>query len=107
MFDIESIQAMYLGRLVENTQHFHDRLKERCIKYADVKSAIESGEIIEQCLDDFPNPSVLILGQARDGKPLHVIIGVDDDMLWLITAYYPSLDIWEEGCRIRKEFGSI
>ena len=61
MYDIESIQAMYLKRAVEATKHFHDRTKERGIKYADVRSAITSGEIIEQCLYELPNPSVLIL----------------------------------------------
>jgi len=59
MFDIESIQAMYLNRAVETTKHFHDRVKERCIKYADVKNAIAGEEIIEQNLDDLPNPGVL------------------------------------------------
>jgi len=107
MFDIESIQALYSGGVVELTQHFHNRIKERGIKYADIRVAVESGEIIEQCQDDFPNPSVLILGQARDGKPLHVAVGVDDDRLWLITAYYPNLDIWEMDYRTRKELNLI
>ena len=102
MFDIETIQAMYQKRAVESTKHFHDRIKERTIKYADVKSAISDGEIIEQCLEDLPNPSILILGRCRDGKPLHVAVGVDDDKLWLITAYIPSLDIWEADYKTRK-----
>ena len=76
MYDIESIRAMYLNRAVESTKHFHDRVKERCIKYADVRSAMANGEIIEQSLDDLPNPSVLILGYCRDNKPLHIAVGV-------------------------------
>jgi len=103
MFDIESIQAMYKGRAVELTQHFHNRIKERSIKYADVKNAIENGEIIEQILDDYPNPSALILGLARDGTPIHVAVGIDDDRIWLITAYYPTMDIWETDLRTRKK----
>ena len=102
MFDIESIQAMYSNRAVELTRHFHIRVKERCIRYADVKSAIESGEIIEQCLDDFPNPSVLILGLTRDGKPLHVAVGIDDFKLWLLTAYFPTPELWESDYKIRR-----
>jgi len=62
MYDIESIQAMYVSRAVELTQHFHDRIKERCIKYADIKHVIMNGEVFEQILDDYPNPSILILG---------------------------------------------
>jgi len=102
MYDIESIQAMYLRRAVEPTQHFHNRLKERCIKHIDVKNAIMGGEIIEQILDDFPNPSILILGQTRDEKPLHVAVGVDDDRLWLITVYVPTFDVWEADYKTRK-----
>jgi hypothetical protein len=38
------------------------RLRERGIKRADVINCIQSGEIIEQYLDDMPFPSCLILG---------------------------------------------
>jgi len=103
MYDIESIQALFEGRAVELTQHFHNRLKERFIKYADIRNVIEQGEIIEQSLDDFPNPSVLILGKSCDGNPLHVAVGVDDDRLWLITTYHPTLDMWDKDYRTRKE----
>ena len=102
MYDIETIQAMYQKRAVESTKHFHDRIKERMIKYADVESAITCGEIIEQDLSDLPNPSVLVLGHCRDNKPLHIAIGMGDDKLWLITAYFPTLDMWEEDFKTRK-----
>ena len=107
MYDIGSIQALFSGRAVELTQHFHNRLKERYIKYADIRNAIECGEIIEQSLDDFPNPSVLILGESCDGNPLHIAVGVDDDRLWLITAYYPTHDFWDMDYRTRKEYDRL
>ena len=102
MYDIESIQTLYVKRAVEPTKHFHERIIERRIKHADIKNAIMSGVIIEQCLDDLPNPSVLILGYCRDKKPLHIAVGVDDDRLWLITAYFPTLDMWETDYKTRK-----
>ena len=102
MYDIETIRAMYSGHAVEITQHFHNRLKERSIKYVDVKVAMLSGEIIEQVLDDYPNPSVLILGNNRDGEPLHIAVGVDDDRLWLLTVYHPTLEVWENDYKTRK-----
>ena len=37
-----------------------------------------------------------------NGKPLHVVVGMDDALVWLITAYYPSLDIWESDFMSRK-----
>jgi hypothetical protein len=102
MFDIESIQAMFDGNAVKFTEHFKTRLKERSIKFADVKYAILFGEIIEQCLDDQPLPSILILGYTNDGKPLHVVASVDDDLIFLVTAYLPSVDIWEADYKTRK-----
>ena len=102
MYDIQTIRAMYLKRAVEPTKHFHDRVKERRIKYADIKDAIISGEIIEQDLEDLPNPSVLVLGYCRDSQPLHIAIGIDDDKLWLITAYFPAPDMWEADYKTRK-----
>jgi hypothetical protein len=103
MYDIETIQVMYSKRAVEVTQHFHDRIKERGIKHTDIKHVILNGKIIEQVLDDYPNPSVLIMGYTPHNIPLHVAVGVDDDRLWLITAYYPTLDIWESDYSTKKE----
>jgi len=102
MYDIESIQALYSNHAVEYSQHFRVRMKERNIKFADIRMAVQSGEIIEQNLQDIPNPSVLILGYARDKKPIHVAIGMDDAKLVLITAYFPTLTLWETGYKTRK-----
>ena len=102
MYDIESIQAMYLKHAVEYSQHFRSRMKERNIKFSDVRMAIQNGEIIDHDLNYIPNPSVLILGYVRDGKPLHVVVGVDDTNLVLITAYFPALTLWEDDFKTRK-----
>jgi uncharacterized DUF497 family protein len=102
MFDIESIQAMFDGNAVKFTQHFKARIKERGIKFADVKQALLSGEIIEQCPDDQPLPSIIIFGHTNDNAPLHVVVSVDDDMIFLVTAYFPSVDIWEADFKTRK-----
>ncbi len=102
MYDIETIRTMYRKWAVEPTLHFLYRIEKRRIKLSDIKNAILNGEIIEQVLDDYPNPSVLILGYTND-TPLHIAIGVDDDKLWLITAYYPTLNIWEADYKTRKD----
>ena len=102
MFDIESIQAMFDGNAVKFTEHFKIRLKERGIRFADVKQALLSGEIIEQSPKDKPLPSVLILGHTNDSIPLHVAVSVDDYFIFLVTAYFPSDDIWETDYKTRK-----
>ena len=102
MYDIESIQAMYSKYAVEYSQHFRSRMKERNIKFTDVRMAILNWKIIEQDLNDIPNPSVLILGYVYDDKPLHVAVGIDDANLVLITAYFPSFTLWEDDFKTRK-----
>ena len=102
MFDIESIRAMIVGNAAKFTQHFKIRIKERGIRFSEVKQALLSGEIIEQVLDDQPIPSVLVLGYAND-KPLHVVVGIDDDLIWLITTYIPSNEIWKNDYKTRKD----
>ena len=103
MYDIESIQALYANHAVEFSQHFRNRMKERNIKFADVKRAIQTGEIIEQDLKDVPNPSVLILGYSLDNKPLHIALGIEDARLVLITTYSPSKTLWEDDYKTKKE----
>ena len=102
MFDMESIHAMFAGNAVKFTQHFKIRIKERGIRFSEIKQALISGEIIEEIPDDQPNPSVLVLGYVNN-VPLHVAIGIDDDLLWLITTYIPSPDIWEDDYKTRKD----
>jgi len=103
MFDIESVQAMFDGNAVKFTHHFRIRLKERDIKFSEVKHALLTGEIIEQCPNDQPLPSILVFGYTKDDRPLHVVVGIDDDFVSLITAYFPSKDIWENDYKTRKD----
>lgn len=102
MFDIESIQAMFNGNAVKATHHFKARVKERNIKFADIRHVLVSGKIIEQCQNDQPLPSILIFGHTKEDKPLHIVVGIDDDLIFLITAYFPSAGIWEADNITRK-----
>ena len=58
----------------------------------DVRSAILKGEIIEDRPDDIPTPCCLILGTNVRGRYLHVICGMIDDIVYIISAYYPDSD---------------
>jgi len=62
---------------------------------------VDTGEIIEQYPDDYPYPSTLILGFA-DALALHIVIGVGNGNTWLVTAYYPDEDKWENDFKTRK-----
>ena len=62
-----------------------------------------NGEIIEEYPDDYPYPSCLILGMTIKGRRIHVIVGIGEDRLWLITAYEPNPEQWDVEFKIRKE----
>ena len=84
------------------SQHMMERFSERYIKYMDIISVINSGEIIEQYPNDYPYPSCLILGVDTDKKYMHIVCGTDGEYLWIITAYYPDENKWETDMKTRK-----
>lgn len=85
------------------TIHVIRKLQERGIYREDVYHAIRSGKIIEQYPDDYPYPSCLILGQDLHNRPLHIVVASDGTILYLITAYLPDRDNFEEDFKTRKE----
>ena len=43
-----------------------------------------------------------MLGWLVDNKPIHIVCGIGDSKLWLITAYIPGSDKWEDDYKTRK-----
>ena len=101
--DITDLQKLCENGSIRWTGHILKRLMQRGIFQASVVQAIRSGEIIEQYPNDYPYPSCLVLGSTKAGAALHVVIGVGEGFLWLITAYYPDPDKWNDDFSIRKE----
>ena len=91
--DIESLRT-----LCTNTV----RMYERNIKYSDIKLAIMKGEIIEEYPNELPYPCVLILGYDMTSNPLHVVVGVGDWNIEIVTVYRPSLERWDVDYKTRK-----
>lgn len=85
------------------TQHCLQRMQERDISRADVRRGIETGEIIEEYPEDYPNPSCLIFGYAVDGRILHIVAGCDNMNIYIITVYFPNNDKFEKDMKTRKK----
>lgn len=102
MVSIKEIQSLYKAKAVVFTDHFLERIQKRGILFSNIKTAINNGEIIEQYPDDYPYPSVLILEHSNNDVPLHVVIGVGNGLVWLVTAYRPDDDKWEMDYKTRK-----
>lgn len=103
MIDIKKLRTLAVN--IDNfkiTKHVAVRFKERGIKIGYVRNALLNGEIIEQYPDDYPFPSCLVLGSRNGEKPMHVCIGLGNDQLWIITAYYPDTNEWEDDFKTRK-----
>lgn len=100
--DILFIRKLLSEGKLKWTTHSLERLGERDISILDVKSCIMSGEIIEEYPFAFPCPSCLIFGYSVRGKALHVVVGSDNERLYVITAYYPDTSKFEEDLKTRR-----
>lgn len=78
-------------------------MQERDISRADVKNCILNGEIIEDYPNDFPYPSCLIFGYTIKEKVIHVVAGSDGEYIYIITAYFPNKEKFEDDLKTRKE----
>ncbi len=101
--DIELLQKLLnTSSGIKWSKHCLERMQERDISIADVKSCLQTGEIIENYPDDFPHPSCLIFGHTKENKILHIVVGTDDNSLFFITAYFPNTDKFEKDLKTRK-----
>lgn len=100
--NIDDLRKICIPENIEITMHAAKRLEQRGILVKDIISCIHNGEIIEQYPDDYPYPSCLILGMAINQKYIHIVIGSDLKTLWIVTAYYPDKNKWENDLKTRK-----
>ena len=102
MYLIEQFREINRPENMVITQHSRKRFSERGIGILDVVNAINTGEIIEDYPDDYPFPSCLILGKSGE-RVIHIVASIDESMIYLITAYVPEPQNWEEDWKTRKE----
>jgi len=102
LININNLRNLCHDKNIAITKHAKNRLTERGITVSDIQSAIQTGEIIKQYEDDKPFPSCLLLGLTECYKYIHVVAGIDDGYLYIITAYYPDENEWEADLKTRK-----
>lgn len=100
--NIEILQKLCERGKIKWTLHALKRIRERGIKSSDVLEWIKHGEIIEDYPHDRPLHSCLIYGIAG-AKHLHSVVSRDGETLYIITAYIPNLNEWENDYKTRKE----
>ena len=100
--EITDLQKLCENGSIRWTGHILKRLMQRGIFQASVVQAIRSGEIIEQYPNDYPYPSCLLLGTTEAGEALHIVCGIGEGEVWMITAYHPDPDEWEADLKTRR-----
>lgn len=100
--NIHVISALAAAGQIKWSIHGIERMGERDISIADVKSCIENGEVIEDYPDDFPYPSCLIFGYAVNSRVIHVVAGSDGKYIYIITAYTPNASKFEDDLKTRR-----
>lgn len=101
--DINNFKRYCAEGKIRWTAHALERLQERDITVADVKNCIMHGEIIENYPDDFSNPSALIFCYDLNEKTIHVVCGIDENFLYLITAYVPTTKKFLDDLKTRRQ----
>jgi len=102
MIIIEQLHKLCHDDTIVLTQHLTLRCHERGIEYDGIKATILNGEIIEQYPSDYPYPSCLVSCKLENSENLHVVVGLGDSRLWIITAYHPDDKEWENDFKTRK-----
>jgi hypothetical protein len=79
------------------------QMDERGITVEDVRTAIDSGEDLENRPDEQPYSARLILGLTATG-PLHVAVrdNIADDEIIVETTYRPDPQLWGPDFRTRR-----
>ncbi len=100
---IDDIRAKVRAGNFEFSRHAVDQSIKRNISVGEVRSAIESGEIIEHYPDDKYGPSCLIWGMVPNGRSLHIQCSYPSrPVLKIVTLYEPDPEKWID-LRTRKQ----
>ena len=91
---IEEIKAAVENNEFVLSQHAHEERQAESISVDDIKTAIISGEILENYPEDKRGESCLIFGYSNV-RPIHVVCG-KSKIGWLkvITVYIPKPPKW-------------
>jgi hypothetical protein len=104
LFNLNLLRDAVTHGRIQWRKHVLQKLAERGIQQDSVREVLLSGERIRDYTEDRPFPSALFLGYTG-GKPLHVVVAFDEinKQVFLITAYEPSLDVFESDYRTRRK----
>lgn len=85
------------------TDHAVEEAYSDDLNFDNILESICNGEVIEDYPDDRPFPSCLVLGYYENNKPVHCVIGFNNENMWavIITVYRPDPERWIDN-KIRR-----
>lgn len=105
---IEKIRAAAKKRILYSPHALTQSTSpDRMIEPSEIRSVINSGEIIEDYPYDDRGHTVLISGASPAKRPVHVVCIPTDFYLMIITAYIPSDEKWSSDFRNREDIWSV
>ena len=86
------------------TSHAEQERESDRITREEIEEALLSrqAEVIESYLEDVRGRSCLVLGFSRGERPLHIVCGLEAEILIIITVYRPDPEQWINLRRRRK-----
>ncbi len=102
LINIDLLRSLCKSGNVLYSAHALERIHSRGIFRKDIINAILNGEIIEQYPNDRIYPSCLVFGYSINSEIIHIVCGTNGETLVIITAYFPSKDLFEEDMKTRR-----
>ena len=75
--------------------HALQRINERGVQPIEIREALLGCTLVEDYPDDARGHSCLLWGKTGAGRDLHLVCGITDEAVWVITIYEPDSERWE------------
>lgn len=99
--DFKEIKKLIKKKNYLFSEHADEERTKDKLSVEEIEEAILSGKVIEEMVDDPRGESRLISGKSKNGKLIHVVIGLRFGKPVIVTNYLPSEEVWVSGI-IRK-----
>ena len=87
---------------IDVSDHAEGRLFLRSINRLEIAQAGRQANIVEDYPNDKYSPSCLLLGFTQSGRPLHIVVSLEDEeLVRVITVYEPDPEKWIDHMRRR------
>lgn len=99
--NFKKIQELVKKKAYLFSEHADEERTKDQLTVQEIEEAIIAGRVVEERLEDHRGESRLIAGISKNGKLIHVVIGVRFEKPVIVTVYLPSIEKWVYG-KIRK-----